>query len=92
MASSTSALLVVVQMVRMAVVTLLLGGGIGMGSVFSSGVEALMGALEVPACASAWLGLELVEDLALGLPPVGKGVGMRVPRLWGPPISSSTRE
>ena len=51
-----------------------------------------MGALEVPACASAELVLESVVDLASGLPLVGKGVGMRVPRLWGPPISSSTRE
>ena len=44
MASSTSASLVVVRMVRMVSETRRLGGGIGMGWTFSSGGEAPMGA------------------------------------------------
>ena len=93
MVSSTSALLVVVQMVRMVAETQLLGGGIGMGSIFSSGVEAPMGAPDVRACISAGSEAgELLEDSASGRPLSGKGVGTQVPKLWGPLISSSTRE
>ena len=92
MASSTSALLVVVWMVRMVSGTQRLGGGIGMGSMFSSGVGVPMGAPGSRVCASVGSVLESVVDLASGLPLVGKGVGTRVPRLWGPPRSSSTRE
>ena len=80
MASSTSASLVAVRMVRMVFATLLLGGGTGMGSSFSCGAGVSMGALEVPACASAESVLELGVDLASGLPLVGKGVGTRVLR------------
>ena len=93
MASSTSVSLVAVWMVRMVSETRRLGGGIGMGWTLSSGGEALMGAPDSLVCASAELELgELSEDSASGRPLSGKGVGTRVPKLWGPPISSSTRE
>ena len=93
MASSTSASLVAVWMVWMVAETQLLGGGIGMGLMFSSGVEAPMEAPGAHICASAGLeAWELLEDSASGRPLSGKGVGMWAPKLWGPPRSSSTRE
>ena len=74
MASSTSVSLVAVWMVRMVAETQLLGGGIGMGLTFSSGVEALMGAPDSRVCASAGLEAgELLEDSA-----------------WGHPVTSTT--
>ena len=92
MASSTSVSLVAVQMVRMVSETRQLGGGIGMGSMFSSGGEAPTGVPGSLVCASAELEVELLGDSASERPLSGKGVGTRVPKLWGPPRSLSTRE
>ena len=72
------------------------GGGIGRGTMFSLMVAALTVAPTVPVCTSGALSsllvLESEGDSASVTPLAGKGVGMRVARLRGPPRSSSTRE